>query len=243
MRVDIMDIRLNKYLSDAGVCSRREADRLIEAGKVHVNGIVATMGQKVDETCEIMVNGKKIKAQEELILIALNKPVGIECTTNRMVKDNIIDYIGYDKRIFPIGRLDKNSEGLILLTNKGELSDKMMRGSNYHDKEYVVTVNKEITEEFIKKMSNGIHLVDKEHNIDVITRKCEVKHIGKRTFSIILTQGINRQIRRMCKECGYEVTKLKRIRIMNIKLDNLSYGKYRVLNESEIFKLNELLNK
>ena len=232
-----MDIRLNKYISDAGVCSRREADRLIEAGKVYVNGKVAIMGQKVDESCEIKVNNKLIKSKEEMILIALHKPVGIECTTSKDVKDNIVSYVNYSKRIFPIGRLDKNSEGLILLTNKGELSDKMMRGSNYHEKEYIVTVNKPLTEEAIQRMRDGIRLVDKEHNIDVVTRKCEVSKINAITFRIVLTQGINRQIRRMCKVCGYEVKRLKRIRIMNIKLGELEYGKYRHLTTNEIKEL------
>lgn len=236
-----MDIRLNKYLSDAGVCSRREADRLIEKGKVTVDGSVAVMGGKVSDNACICVNGKKISPEEKLILIALNKPVGIECTTSKTVKNNIVDFIGYKKRIFPIGRLDKNSEGLILLTNKGELSDKIMRGSNHHEKEYIVTVNKPITDDFMLKMSNGIHIFDEEHHLDVVTRKCKVKRIDNNTFSIILTQGINRQIRRMCKACGYTVTRLKRVRIMNIELGNLRIGKYREVANDEISELMKLL--
>lgn len=237
-----MEIRLNKYLSDSGFCSRREADRIIENGQVYINGVKAAIGQKVSENDIVSVDGKEIKKQDKLILIALNKPEGIECTTDKRNKDNIVDYIGMEERIFPIGRLDKNSCGLILLTNKGDISDKMMRGSNNHEKEYIVTVNKPVTDDFIKKMSNGIHIVDKEHNIDTVTKKCKVWKINEYNFGIILTQGINRQIRRMCKYLSYNVTKLKRIRIMNIQIGKLPEGKYRNVSEEEIKVLFSKLN-
>ncbi len=234
-----MEMRLNKYLSEAGVCSRREADRMIEQGKVYIDGKAANMGQKVTPDNVVTVNGKQIKNNSDFILLALNKPEGIECTTSKDNPDNIVDFVGYKTRIYPIGRLDKNSCGLILLTNKGDISDKMMRASNYHEKEYIVTVNKDITEEFILKMSNGVKLYDEEHKIDLTTRKCLVKINGKRTFTICLTQGINRQIRRMCAAFGYDVIKLKRIRIMNIKLNALPVGKYRSIENEE---LEQLLN-
>lgn len=237
-----MEIRLNKYLSDAGVCSRREADKLIEQKKVKIDGEIAGVGCKVKDGCEVTVNGKKINKIDEFILLALNKPVGIECTTSKSNPDNIVNFVGYESRIFPIGRLDKNSEGLILLTNKGDISDKMMRGSNYHEKEYLVTVNKDITDDFIKKMSLGVKLYDEEHGIDTVTRKCIVKKNGKRTFTIILTQGINRQIRRMCGCFGYEVIKLKRVRIMNINIKGIQIGKYRKVSKEEIDELIKRLN-
>lgn len=230
-------MRLNKYLSDSGYCSRREADRLIESGRVYINNMKANMGQKVYDGDIVSVDGKEIKSQDRFILIALNKPEGIECTTDRKNKDNIVDYVGMKERVFPIGRLDKNSCGLILLTNKGEISDKMMRGSNGHEKEYIVTVNKPITDDFIAKMSNGIHLIDKEHNIDTVTKKCKVYKINNYNFGIVLTQGINRQIRRMCKALSYNVMKLKRIRVMNIQLSKLPEGKYREVSDDEIKEL------
>lgn len=244
-KVNTEGVRLNKYLSEGGYCSRREADRLIEAGKVYIDGKVALMGQKVLEGQKVTVgrpdNKKEVKRQEELVLIALNKPVGIECTTDKSNKDNIVDFVGFKSRVFPVGRLDKNSEGLILLTNDGTLSDKMMRGANYHEKEYVVTVDKKIDNNFIKKMGAGVPLKDEEHGIDTVTRKCFVEKIGDNKFKIILTQGINRQIRRMCSYFGYNVIKLKRIRIMNIKLDTLKTGQWRMVSTHELKELRKLL--
>ena len=202
-------IRLNKFLSDAGVCSRREGDRLIEAGKVVVNGKVALMGQKVTINDDIVVNGQRVSREDERILIALNKPVGIECTTDLNNKDNIVDFVNYPKRIYPVGRLDKNSQGLILMTNDGSL---------VNEKEYHVWTDKQITDEFVEKMSSGVEI------LDTVTRPCKVVRLKKNMFSIVLTQGLNRQIRRMCEALGYRVVKLKRIRIMNIELGNLPIG-------------------
>lgn len=224
-------IRLNKFLSDAGYCSRREADRLVEQGVVKVNGKNAVMGQKVTINDSIMVKGKNISREEEQILIALNKPVGIECTTDLNNPDNIVDFINFDKRIYPIGRLDKNSQGLILLTNDGSIVNNILKGSNYHEKEYVVTVDKPVTDDFIKKMSIGVRIIDQ------VTRPCKVAKVKKHVFNIVLTQGLNRQIRRMCGELGYNVQKLKRIRIMNIELGNLPVGQYRKVTDSELKEL------
>lgn len=224
-------IRLNKFLSDAGYCSRREADRLMEQGVVKVNGKTAVMGQKVTINDSIMVKGKNISREEEQILIALNKPVGIECTTDLNNPDNIVDFINFDKRIYPIGRLDKNSQGLILLTNDGSIVNNILKGSNYHEKEYVVTVDKPVTDDFIKKMSTGVRILDQ------VTRPCKVAKVKKHVFNIVLTQGLNRQIRRMCGELGYNVQKLKRIRIMNIELGNLPVGQYRKVTDSELKEL------
>ena len=224
-------IRLNKFLSDAGYCSRREADRLVEQGVVKVNGKTAVMGQKVTINDSIMVKGKNISREEEQILIALNKPVGIECTTDLNNPDNIVDFINFDKRIYPIGRLDKNSQGLILLTNDGSIVNNILKGSNYHEKEYVVTVDKPVTDDFIKKMSTGVRIIDQ------VTRPCKVAKVKKHVFNIVLTQGLNRQIRRMCGELGYNVQKLKRIRIMNIELGNLPVGQYRKDTDSELKEL------
>lgn len=234
-------MRLNKYLSQSGVCSRREADRLIEAGRVTIEGRIADVGSQVTEGQVVCLDNKVVKLSEEFILIALNKPVGIECTTDLSNKDNIVSFINYGKRIFPVGRLDKNSEGLILLTNSGELSDKLMRGSNYHEKEYIVTVDKKINSDFVKRMSNGIPLIDEEHNLNTVTRKCKVTKVSDNTFKIILTQGLNRQIRRMCKYLGYNVVKLKRVRIMNINLGNLPGGKYRKVTVEETNQLKKSL--
>lgn len=246
-KVNTEGVRLNKYLSDGGFCSRREADRLIEAGKVFIDGKVAVMGQKVLEGQKVTVGSadakKQITRQEELVLIALNKPVGIECTTDKSNPDNIVDFVDYKSRIFPVGRLDKNSEGLILLTNDGALSDKMMRGANYHEKEYVVTVDKPFDNNFIKKMGAGVPIKDEEHGIDTVTRKCHVEKISDNKFKIILTQGINRQIRRMCGYFGYNVIKLKRVRIMNIKLDKLPVGKWRMVTTHELKELRRLIDK
>lgn len=229
------EIRLNKYISETGICSRREADKLIDLGRVTVDGVKATMGTKVSKGQIVKVDGKKISKEEELVYIALNKPVGITCTTEHKVKGNIVDFVGHDKRIFPIGRLDKDSQGLILLTNDGDIVNKILRAGNNHEKEYIVTVNKPINAEFVRKMSSGVRI------LGTITNECYVKQEGTRTFRIILTQGMNRQIRRMCEACGYEVTKLKRIRIMNINLGDLKIGKWRDLTVRELKDLNNLI--
>lgn len=227
--------RINKFLSESGYCSRREADRLIAEGHVTINGTVPEMGTKVFDTDEIRVNGKLIREkQDKPVYLAFNKPVGIECTTNQSVRNNIVDYINYPERIFPIGRLDKASEGLIFMTNDGDIVNKILRARNNHEKEYIVTVDKPITDRFIRKMGNGVPI------LDTITRKCNVEQISKYIFKIVLTQGLNRQIRRMCEYLGYEVTALKRIRIINISLD-VPVGRYRDLTEAEINELNQLI--
>lgn len=227
--------RLNKFLSETGFCSRREADRLIEEGRVTINGIVPEMGTKVTPDDEVRVDGKLIREKtEKPVYLAFNKPAGIECTTNQDVRNNIVDYINYPKRIFPIGRLDKASEGLIFMTDDGDIVNKILRARNNHEKEYVVTVNKPITDRFIQRMGNGIPI------LDTVTKKCKVEQISKFVFRIILTQGLNRQIRRMCEYLDYEVTALKRIRIINISLD-VQVGRYRDLTDAEIKTLNELI--
>lgn len=231
------EIRLNKYLSDAGVCSRREADRWIEKGRVLVDGTLAVMGQKIRMNQLVLIDGKPVKEEEEKVLLAFNKPKGIVCTTSKKDKDNIIDYLNYGKRIYPIGRLDKDSEGLILLTNQGELVDKILRGSNHHEKEYIVTVNKKITPEFIRAMGQGVPI------LDVMTRPCDIEAIGSRTFRIILTQGLNRQIRRMCEYFDYRVAHLQRVRVMNIRLGRLKTGTYRKIVGTELKELLDLLEK
>ena len=239
-------IRLNKYLSEHGICSRREADRLIEAGRVTIDGKKAVTGMKILPTSIVYVDGKKTGKKNEMILIALNKPAGIECTSSKSVKNNIVDFVGLDKRVYPIGRLDKNSEGLILLTNNGDIVNKIMKASACHEKEYIVTVNRDITDDFIHKMSNGIHLKDTRNGkviLDEVTRKCKVNKINKRTFNIILTQGLNRQIRRMCGELGYNVITLKRVRIMNILLGNLKMGQYRKVTKEEYAELMKEIEK
>lgn len=225
------EIRLNKFLSDSGYCSRREADRLIDGGKVTVNHEIAVMGQKVTLKDIVKVNGQIISREEEQIVIAFNKPVGVECTTDAGNPDNIVDYIGYHKRIYPIGRLDKNSQGLILLTNDGSLVNHILKASNYHEKEYVVTVDKPIDNEFVQKMSSGVEILNQ------VTRPCKVTRVNKHTFHIVLTQGLNRQIRRMCEVLGYKVQKLKRIRIMNIYLGNLPRGAYRDVTDEELAQI------
>ena len=228
------DIRINKYLSQSGVCSRREADRIIEQGLVFVNDNVATLGTRVSADDKVFVDGKLISNNEKEVVLMFNKPVGIECTTDLSNKDNIISFINYKSRVFMVGRLDKNSEGLILLTNNGELSDKLMRAANYHEKEYLVTVDKTITKDFIKGMSEGVPIVDEEHGLDTVTRKCMVTKVNDKTFKIVLTQGLNRQIRRMCKYFGYNVVTLKRVRIMNINIGNLKVGQYREVTKEEL---------
>ncbi|KOS07973.1 pseudouridine synthase [Flavobacterium akiainvivens] len=227
--------RLNKFIAETGYCSRREADKLIEEGRVTLNGIVPEMGTKVSPDDEVRVDGKLITEKRgKHTYLAFNKPVGIECTTNQDVKHNIVDFINYPKRIFPIGRLDKASEGLIFMTDDGDIVNKILRARNNHEKEYIVTVNKPITDRFIQRMGNGVPI------LDTITRKCKVEQVSKYIFRIILTQGLNRQIRRMCEYLGYEVTGLKRIRIINISLD-VPVGRYRELTATEIKKLNTLI--
>ncbi len=233
-------MRLNNYISASGFCSRREADKLISQGKVTINSKKAIIGQTVNENDIVKVFNKVIKPKNNNIYIALNKPVGITCTTERHIKGNIIDYVNYKERIFPIGRLDKPSEGLILLTNDGSIVNKILREENNHEKEYLVTVNKNIDSHFIQSMSNGVRIFNPVNKKYVTTKKCVVKKVNNNTFKIILTQGLNRQIRRMCEVLGYEVIKLKRIRIMNLTLDNLPTGKWRLLNQKEV---NSLLKK
>lgn len=233
--MEINQTRINKFLSESGFCSRREADKLLEQGRITINGIVPELGTKVSAEDEIRVDGKLIRENNEKpVYLAFNKPVGIECTTNQSVRDNIVDYINYPKRIFPIGRLDKASEGLIFMTNDGDIVNKILRARNNHEKEYVVTVDRPITDRFIEKMGNGIPI------LDTVTRKCKVEQISKFVFRIILTQGLNRQIRRMCEYLDYEVTALKRTRIINISLD-VHVGRYRELTDSEIKQLNLLI--
>ncbi len=229
--------RINKYLSEVGYCSRRAADKLINEGRVTINGVVPEMGTKITSADEVRVDGELIsKSKNKPVYLAFNKPIGIVCTTDSGVeKDNIIDYINYPKRIFPIGRLDKPSEGLIFLTNDGDIVNKILRARNNHEKEYLVTVNKPITNNFIQKMRNGVPV------LDTITRKCKVEQIGKNKFKIILTQGLNRQIRRMCEFLDYKVVKLKRTRIMNVVLDT-PVGKWRNLTDDEIKEINRLVS-
>lgn len=229
--------RINKYLTEAGFCSRRAADKLIEQGRVTINGKLPELGTKISPKDEVRVDGTLvIKKTDKPVYLAFNKPRGIVCTTDtRVEKDNIIDFIGYPKRIFPIGRLDKPSEGLIFLTNDGDIVNKILRARNNHEKEYIVTVNNPIDGNFVEQMSNGVPI------LDTITRNCYVEQIAKRKFKIVLTQGLNRQIRRMCEHLGYKVTKLKRIRIMNISLD-IPVGKWRYFSTTELADLNKLLS-
>jgi len=234
-----MATRINKYLSEVGYCSRRVADKLIEEGKVTINGKIPEMGTKVKEGDQVKVEDQRIEkpTKKNFVYLAFNKPVGIVCTTDRRVEnDNIIDFIKYPKRIFPIGRLDKPSEGLIFLTNDGDIVNKILRARNNHEKEYIVSVNRPINKDFIQRMSNGVEI------LDTITKNCSVKQFGPKTFKIVLTQGLNRQIRRMCESLGYRVQSLKRVRIMNIKLD-IPLGKYRKFTKEELIELNELLEK
>ena len=232
-----MATRINKYLSEVGFCSRRVADRLIKEGKVKINGEISEIGTKVKECDQVEVKGQRIEksTKQKNIYLAFNKPIGIVCTTDRVLEpDNVIDFIKYPQRIFPIGRLDKPSEGLIFLTNDGDIVNKILRERNDHEKEYVVSVNRTINRNFVQRMSNGVEI------LDTITKKCFVKQLGPKKFKIILTQGLNRQIRRMCETLGYKVRTLKRVRIMNIKLD-IPTGKYREFTKEELFELNRLL--
>lgn len=227
--------RINKAISDTGFCSRRAADSYIEQGRVTVNGEIAVMGLKVTEKDEIRVDGKLVDNKPPLVYIALNKPRGIECTTNRKVRNNIVDFVKHKERIFPIGRLDKDSEGLILLTNDGDIVNKILRARNNHEKEYIVTVNKPMTDSFLKGMGGKVPI------LDTYTKESKVEKLDEKTFRIILTQGLNRQIRRMTEYFGYKVVTLKRIRIMNIELGKLALGRYRNLSPMELSQLNDLL--
>lgn len=231
-----VEIRLNKYISETGFCSRREADKLIENGRVTINGVKALMGTKVKEGTDVRVDGRPIKKTNELVYIALNKPVGITCTTEKKIKGNIVDFVNHKERIFPIGRLDKDSQGLIFLTNDGDIVNKILRAGNNHEKEYIVKVDKDITDKFITSMSKGVRI------LGTVTKECYVEKINRNTFKIILTQGLNRQIRRMCETLGYNVIKLNRVRIMNVTLDKLPIGKWRNLTVKELKKINDLIN-
>ena len=228
-------IRLNKFLSDAGVCSRREADRLAEQGLITVDGETAVVGMKIHRDAQVKVRGKRIKKEEEKVLLAFHKPAGVVCTAEKREKNNVIDYLNYPLRIYPVGRLDKDSTGLLLLTNDGELVNKIMRAGNYHEKEYIVRVNRPLTEEFCRKMASGVPI------LDTVTRTCQVEPVDEMTFRIVLTQGLNRQIRRMCEALGYRVIALKRVRIMNIKLGDLKEGAWRRVEGKERETLNQLL--
>lgn len=228
-------LRLNKFLSEAGVCSRREADRLIEAGRVTVDGKKVETGMKITPGQEVRVDQKLVKPEEKMIVLAVNKPRGIVCTEEKREPDNIIRFLNYPTRITYAGRLDKDSEGLLLMTNNGDIINKMMRAGNYHEKEYLVTVDKPVTEEFLQHMARGVPI------LDTVTRPCQVKKEGKKTFRIVLTQGLNRQIRRMCEALGYKVVTLKRVRIMQIRLGDLKPGQYRPLTEQELASLDRML--
>jgi len=232
---DERGVRINKYLADAGVCSRREADRAVEQGLVQIDGEKAVAGSRVLPGARVTFRGKELKPVNDLVLIAFNKPVGIVCTTDRRDPDNIIDFISHEKRIFPIGRLDKDSEGLILLTNDGDIVNKILRASNHHEKEYIVQVNKDITQDFLVKMASGVEI------LDTVTLPAKLEQIDRNTFSIVLTQGLNRQIRRMCEALDYRVRHLKRVRIMNIQLGRLKTGTYRNLTPPELEELKEQL--
>ena len=228
-------VRLNKYLSEAGVCSRREADRLIADGRVTVDGRIAQTGMRISPGQEVRVGRKVVSKRDEMVVLAVNKPKGIVCTEEKRERNSIVRFLNYPIRVTYIGRLDKDSRGLILMTNNGDIINRMMRSANCHEKEYKVTVDKEITEEFIEKMSGGVPI------LDTVTRPCRVTKIGKYTFSIILTQGLNRQIRRMCAALGYEVRDLLRVRVMNIRLGSLKEGEYRKLTDEELEELYSLI--
>lgn len=239
-------VRLNKYLSQAGVCSRREADRLIEAGAVLVDGMVADMGMKVTPDQEIICNGKKVSAGEDVVLLAVNKPRGIVCTTAESEPDNIVTWLNYPVRVFPAGRLDKASQGLVLMTNQGELMDQILRARNYHEKEYLVTIDQPVNLDFLEKMRRGVHIRATRNGeviLDEVTRPCPVEKVSRYEFRIILTQGLNRQIRRMCEALGYRVRRLERIRVMNIELGDLPVGQYRRVEGEELAELLRQVNR
>lgn len=231
-------VRLNKYIGDSGVSSRRAADRIIDEGRVTIDGRVAVLGDRVQPDNVVCVDGKKITPVEEDIILALNKPVGVTCTSNPEDPDNVIDFMNYPKRIYSIGRLDKDSEGLLLMTNNGTLADKIMHSSNGHDKEYIVVVDKDITDHFIREMTLGVPIMEGS----VVTRRCDVEMTGEREFRIILKQGLNRQIRRMCSSLDYTAISVKRIRVMNIELGNMGVGKFRDLTKAERAELYDRLN-
>lgn len=235
MSINQTSTNLNKFISSTGICSRREAEKLIVDGRVTINGKETQLGNRVFEGDEVKIDGKPLKAKPKTLYIVLNKPVGIVCTTDSKERKNITKYINHPERLFPIGRLDKPSEGLIFLTNDGDIVNKILRAGNNHEKEYIVTVDKNITDDFIKKMGNGIPI------LDTVTQKCVVEKISNLVFKIVLTQGLNRQIRRMCEYLGYEVTKLKRTRIMNVSLAKLPYGEWRELTQNEIDTINTLI--
>lgn len=226
---------LNKYISETGICSRREADKFIEAGRVKLNGVVAKKGNRVEKGDEVLLDNKPLKQKPKFVYLAYHKPVGVTCTTDLKDKTNILDAIKYQKRVFPIGRLDKDSEGLIFMTNDGDIVNKILRAGNNHEKEYLVTVKQPLTKNFITKMANGVPILGK------ITKKCLVRMESKYVFRIILTQGLNRQIRRMCQHFGYNVVRLVRVRIMNVSLKGIARGKFRHLNAEEIKTLNNLV--
>jgi len=229
------EVRINKFISDSGLCSRREADRLVKEGRVAVDGVIADVGMHVRTDQEILVDGKKLPGSGGMILIAVNKPKGIVCTTDPDDKDNIVNFVGFRERIYPIGRLDKDSEGLILMTNNGDLVNRMMRSRYGHEKEYVVTVHKPVTKAFVERMGSGVPI------LGTITKKCDVERTGNKKFRIILTQGMNRQIRRMCEHLNYEVTSLKRVRVLNIGLGDLKEGEYRNVTEHEKRELFDII--
>lgn len=237
MEANDSGIRINKYMSDAGICSRREADRLVEAGLVRIDGEPATVGSRVLPGQKVTVKGQEASEghKEDKVVLAFHKPKGVECTSDRTNPDNIIDYIGYDKRIYTVGRLDKNSSGLILLTNDGELANEISKAGDFHEKEYLVRVDKPITDEFVEKMSSGVPVLDK------ITAPCRVQKLSDQLFRIVLIQGLNRQIRRMCEYFGYKVLALKRVRVMNILLGDLQRGTYREVTPKEMEELRRLL--
>ncbi|WP_166244224.1 23S rRNA pseudouridine(2604) synthase RluF [Paenibacillus turpanensis] len=224
-------MRINKFLGETGACSRREADRLVEAGRVTINGVKAEIGMQVEEGDDVRIDGNPVGRKAEFVYIILNKPVGIECTTDPEKKDNIVDFVGHKERVFPIGRLDKDSEGLIMLTSDGDIVNKILRSENNHEKEYIVTVDKPVTDAFLRGMASGVKI------LGTVTKRCEVTRVNEYTFRIVLTQGLNRQIRRMCKAFGYRVFRLQRIRIMNIQLGTLPKGKWRDVTEEELTEL------
>ncbi|MCR5623789.1 MAG: rRNA pseudouridine synthase [Lachnospiraceae bacterium] len=234
-------VRINKYLSEVGVCSRREADRYILQKRITVNGEIAVPGQKVAESDIICIDGREIKKSSKEVFLIFNKPRGLVCTTARKENGkkikNVVDYINYPERIYPVGRLDKDSEGLLILTNQGEYLNKILKSRYGHEKEYIVELDNAISDVDIKKLENGIHIVDEEKDIDVVTKPCKVARLSDKSINITITQGINRQIRRMCASLGYRVLKLKRVRIINIRLGDLKTGEYRVMSEAEVLEL------